>query len=723
MQKIPLNQIDAKILAVVGNISEKRAREILATNPSDIESLKAATEKIARSRIPNDFRKLSLNRISANDLKHLGLSVGAARKFIENGPYFFLEDALNSAGFINHDVRQRLSICLQQPVLRLEDGRKLFPQKGMLVVRLNDSESDIIRKKISTLHIHLSHREYASGAYLKIRVPEIEGAFSKLQKFSGLDLVVPTFRDWEGVERLIDPRYVILQLKVGVSLDDPRKFINTFGLQIEEQINESHIWILQLPAPADLDELERALRILSTQDWCKIAEPAYLPDSDLEQVDNDSEKYFESAAIPWNLRLMGLPEGWSRGRGNSAIELAVIDTGIDSDHPVLAGNIVERAAPEDWDFVDDESLEPEDDLGHGTAVASIIVGNGRAGVYGVAPDCKVIPLRIPVSGSLGAYARRRAALLYAARRASTSRVIVNCSWKTTGDVGIIRDAIDDLHAAGAIIIASAGNYPEVRDQPHYPSDYPSVISVGAVGSNSKRASYSFFGSKIDIAAPGGDGSSGQNQIAVANPGGVIVRDYGTSFAAPHVAAAAALIWAASPEFSAGEVRARLEQSARNIEDIGLGSGLVDIRQAIHSHDFLSDLSGDPALDWVNEASVAELVNITEMPVFSARLIVARQPFTNWIQIGATTGVTELHVKLLKEHVYNNSTPFFPTSSKAPCSNEIVNVNSATLEEFMAIGLPKFSATLLIERRPIRSEKQLDNLIGMTPEVRQWIVLL
>ncbi len=93
------------------------------------------------------------------------------------------------------------------------------------------------------------------------------------------------------------------------------------------------------------------------------------------------------------------------------------------------------------------------------------------------------------------------------------------SWKTTGDVALIRDAVNTAAARNAVVVASAGNYPERENQPHYPSDYPVVISTAAVRPDGKRTSYSYYGAEVDISAPGGATNPPEDRIYSAKPRG------------------------------------------------------------------------------------------------------------------------------------------------------------------------------------------------------------
>ena len=157
------------------------------------------------------------------------------------------------------------------------------------------------------------------------------------------------------------------------------------------------------------------------------------------------------------------------------------------------------------------------------------------------------------------------------------------SWKTQGDVSMVREAVQTAIASGVVVTSSAGNNCG-ECQPHYPSDYQSVISVGAVGPDGRKAVYSAYNNRIDFAAPGGVGGGvdpSQNIVSAAIGGGARA-DAGTSFAAPHLAAVAALMLSQTPTLGVEDIRRIIGASARPVQDAGFGRGLVDMASAVEA---------------------------------------------------------------------------------------------------------------------------------------------
>ena len=447
-----------------------------------------------------------------------------------------------------------------------------------LLVRIRPSEAEMATRRMGgRLRAMSEEADAASARYAVYAVPQSEsgaGAISRLRAERGVEETLPSFIDPDGLRRYFDPAFCLVQFADGVGRAAQEAALAGVGLSVAERHESDGLVTAALPEPAALADLERALARLNVLDAVRFAEPAFMGFDDLEDAEAGS-----AGGAAWHLALIGAEAAWRRGKGDPGVVVAVIDTGVDAGHPALAGGLLAREPGKSWNFESAHDPEPSDRDGHGTFIAGLIVGNGAGGVRGIAPGCRVMPLRVPLHASPAAYARRRDAILHAAEMAGRGgRVIVNLSWKTAGDVAAIRDAVEIALARGALVVASAGNWPRAESQPHYPSDYAGVISVGAVGPDGARASYSFYGAELDLAAPGG-GTAGNGLVSAA-PGGGVRADFGTSFAAPLVGGVAALLWSAMPGLDAGAVRAVMERTARPLAAQGMGAGLVDAPAAL-----------------------------------------------------------------------------------------------------------------------------------------------
>ncbi len=292
----------------------------------------------------------------------------------------------------------------------------------------------------------------------------------------------------------------------------------------------------------------------------------------------------------WGIKKIGAPAAWDTSTGTGVI-VAVVDTGIDYNHPDIAGNvwinskeIAGNGIDDDnngyvddvrgWNFVGasfqspQQSNDPIDHNGHGTHVAGTIaaVGNNGIGVIGVAWNAHVMAVKGLDDSGTGTDSTLGPAILYAANNGAD---IVSASWGGPEFSQTIADAITYAYDLGAVIVVAAGNNSEdARD--FYPAALPNVITVAASDSNDNLASFSNFGSKIDVAAPGVDilslQAAGSTLGPVVSPG--YMRLSGTSMATPHVSGLAALILSQHPAYSNEDVRQVLRVSATDLGDPG-----------------------------------------------------------------------------------------------------------------------------------------------------------
>jgi subtilisin family serine protease len=374
-----------------------------------------------------------------------------------------------------------------------------------------------------------------------------------------------------------------------------------------------------------------------------------------------NDPYFQSSgawgqSYPdlWGLSKIAAPAAWDATFG-AGVVVAVVDSGVDYGHPDLTANIWQNPGETGTDaqghdkrtngvdddgngFIDDwrgynfasasplAPNDPMDDLGHGTHVAGTIgaVGDNAIGVVGVAPSSKIMAIKAFAQDGTATDADLANAIHYAA--ANGARVI-NASWGTfsdTPDLTII-DAVDEAHDTyGAIVVASAGNgaidlgNEIVPGTAFYPAAALNAVAVGATTHLDEIASFSDYGKKLDVMAPGGgDGDVGlvspERSIlsllsAKAAPGfvggGVVgtryLRQGGTSMSAPHVSGVAALVLASHPGATPEQVRQAIRAGSDDIGDAGwdahAGYGRVNAARAVAIAQPLSaQLTGPAAL--------------------------------------------------------------------------------------------------------------------------------
>lgn len=267
------------------------------------------------------------------------------------------------------------------------------------------------------------------------------------------------------------------------------------------------------------------------------------------------------------------PRAWEIEQGSKEIVVAVIDTGVDYNHPDLAYNIWRNPNAETyaatgidptgaditgdivgWDFIHNDNL-PFDDQMHGSHCAGTIggVGNNGVGVSGVAQRVSIMAVKFLSSQGSGTTADAIKAIDYAISRGAK---ILSNSWGGPGDEDnqALEDAVVRAQQAGVLFVAAAGNDGTDNDsRPMYPAAYPqdNVIAVAATNEQDSRAFFSNYGVEtVDVGAPG-------SGILSTTPNGNYQKLSGTSMAAPHVSGAAALLWAHFPEATYTEIKERL----------------------------------------------------------------------------------------------------------------------------------------------------------------------
>ncbi|SCG73060.1 S8 family serine peptidase [Micromonospora humi] len=284
---------------------------------------------------------------------------------------------------------------------------------------------------------------------------------------------------------------------------------------------------------------------------------------------------------------IGAPAAWAAGWTGKGVRVAVLDTGVDLTHPDLAGKVAESR-----NF--SEETNPDDIVGHGTHVASIIAGSGAAsgGKYrGVAPDATLLSGKVCEE-----YGCTESAILAGMQWAAAEQhaTVANLSlggWDTP-EVDPLEQAVETLTAqTGTLFVISAGN-DGADGSVSSPATADAALAVGAVDRDDELADFSSRGPRVgdgaikpDITAPGVDivaARAAHGQIG--DPvGDKYVSLSGTSMAAPHVAGAVALIAQQHPGWNAGRYKATLMASARPHPEqtaFQQGAGRVDLAHAI-----------------------------------------------------------------------------------------------------------------------------------------------
>ena len=310
----------------------------------------------------------------------------------------------------------------------------------------------------------------------------------------------------------------------------------------------------------------------------------------------------------WNLSMLATHAAWEVADGQGVV-VAVLDTGINPSHEDLINNI----HPEGYDFISDNNSagdgggfddNPNDEgtSFHGSHVAGIIAAeaNNAKGVAGLAYASKIMALRVLGVQDSGSSSDIAQAILYAAGFANASGEvpvqradIINMSFGSEAQSATVKNALDQAYSEGLVLVAASGN--AASDKAFYPAAFDNVIGVGAVSNDKKRSSFSNFGVNVSLVAPGGTGSGsvtfdGFEDAILSTVGANNYAEYiGTSMAAPHVSAIAALMKQLKPDLSGQNFKAALEAGflTQNLTSTAsdtnnfYGKGLIDAAKSVN----------------------------------------------------------------------------------------------------------------------------------------------
>jgi thermitase len=279
---------------------------------------------------------------------------------------------------------------------------------------------------------------------------------------------------------------------------------------------------------------------------------------------------------------------WNTTKGNSSIIVAVIDTGIDYNHPDLKNNYAALG----YDWVNNDN-DPLDDNGHGTHIAGIIgaVLNNAVGIAGVA-QVSIMAEKALNSTGYGFEIDLANAIIDAVDQGAS---ILSMSWGSDYDSFLIHDAVQYAYGHGVLAVAAAGN--SNTNSKFYPAAYDEAVAVAATDQFDTKAAFSNWGSWIAVSAPGVHVYSTMPtyHVALNYEGYNMDYDYlsGTSMACPHAVGVAALIWSRFPNATANWVRGQLSFTADDLGDPGFdvvyGAGRVNARKAVEQEPLLQDL--------------------------------------------------------------------------------------------------------------------------------------
>lgn len=450
------------------------------------------------------------------------------------------------------------------------------------------------------------------------------------------------------------------------------------------------------------------LNNLAKDDLSSISEIEYTQQNQTFKVDvvpNDS-----LINEQWYLNKLNTFYAWQVTSGKKEIKIAIVDTGIDYLHPDLQNNLFVNSLEDinhnglldegdnnnidddgngfvddviGWDFTDRIGFpfsasggdyiswdnNPMDEFGHGTWVAGIIgaISNNIIGTSGLVPNTTIINIRAFDPTGNGEEDDAAAAILYAVQMGAK---VINMSFGDTNFSLVLRDIIKFAYDNNVVLVASAGN--SSSNQPHYPSSYPEVISVGATDENDYLASFSNYGSTIDLVAPGVN-------LWTTDINNSYKKFSGTSSSAPVVSSAAALLLSLN-NYKPEEIRQILKSTTDDLGTTGwderFGAGRLNLLNAVTLNAPAVIKINSPVQDFstnADEIKVNASVLTGYFSSFSLKLGIGINP-DSWTDL-----LSNETYQFAEKDIFALSTQDLPDS--VYCLSLIVNLqNGKTLEE-------------------------------------------
>jgi thermitase len=337
--------------------------------------------------------------------------------------------------------------------------------------------------------------------------------------------------------------------------------VSAHGGRAVSNIPQLNVRIIRLPANASA----KALAAISKHKDVEYAEPDFTASA----LNTANDPQFTSGA-QWSLQKIEAPVAWNTTTGSSNVVVAVIDSGVTASHPDLAGKVLPG-----YDFINNDT-DATDDNGHGTAVAGLIgaATNNGIGMAAVSWNSMILPVKALGADGNGSYSAISNAIIWAADRGAR---IINLSLGGTSASTTLQNAVNYAWNRNCVIIAAAGN--SGNDVPQYPGACTNVVAVSATNSSDARASWSNFGTYVDIAAPGVNVLTLQGASSYSNWNG-------TSFSSPITAGVVALMASANAGLNNATLVNTLLANADDLGtvgyDVNFGHGRVNARRAVQA---------------------------------------------------------------------------------------------------------------------------------------------
>ncbi|MBF2054130.1 MAG: peptidase S8 [Candidatus Sericytochromatia bacterium] len=390
----------------------------------------------------------------------------------------------------------------------------------------------------------------------------------------------PTIRV-QDPSQLTVPGEIVVRYRPGLNAQSRMQIMQQFQLSSIRSIGHPEMGIELLKAPematqAAIEALNNNPAVLYAEPNFVVSIPQVLP-GDVPQRPNPRNTYpnDEMFASQYAHQVSNSQAGWQLTRGDRRTVLAVIDTGVDSQHPDLAAKMLPG-----FDAITG-SNDAKDEHGHGTHCAGIAAAltNNGVGIAGFAPEVSILPVRVLDARGSGTSADVAAGTIWAADNGAD---VISMSLGGRANPKVKEDSIKHALAKDVVVVAAMGNYGD--NSKIFPAAQDGVIAVGATDDANQRARFSQYGTWISVSAPG------VNILSTfpTNANNMNRRNYGsisgTSMATPAAAGVAALIRSQFPDMNREQVRAQLEQGTDDLGepgyDIYYGHGRINVAKAL-----------------------------------------------------------------------------------------------------------------------------------------------
>jgi len=352
---------------------------------------------------------------------------------------------------------------------------------------------------------------------------------------------------------------ILVKFKPDVTLPEAAQIHRQLGGQVKETIPGIGVQVVTVP---------EGHAMAKAKAYSSNARVAYAePDFVAQALGSPDDPYFD---LQWGLTKIEAPQAWEVTTGSGSINIAILDTGVDLDHPDLANKIVSNI-----DF--STSATTNDVYNHGTHVAGIAAAmtNNAIGVAGLGYTSTIMNVKVLSDTGSGSYSGIASGIIWAADNGAE---IINLSLAGSFGASTLEDAVNYAWSKGVVVVAAAGN--SGNTTPMYPAYYTNCIAVAATDINDARASWSNYGDWVDVAAPGASIYSMRkdNKYGYGS---------GTSMASPHVAGLAALVFTMVGDsngngFLNDEVRSQIQATCDDIGVNGIGSGRINAYRAVQT---------------------------------------------------------------------------------------------------------------------------------------------